>query len=647
MFHEIPTQRPSTPLLDKIDFPADLRLLAPTDLASLSQELRHFLLYTLGRTGGHLGAGLGVVELTIALHYVFDTPRDKLIWDVGHQTYPHKILTGRRERMHLLRQPQGLAPFPTREESEFDVFGVGHSSTSISAALGIALAEALQSPASSPQEAEHPPAQHNPAKHTLVVIGDGAMTAGIAFEALNHLASTGANLLILLNDNAMSISENVGGLARYFARGTSSQDVSSQDVSSQDISSQRISSQQEDPSKALIPGSIFRDLGYDYSGPIDGHDLEVLLDTLGQLKKQSGPRLLHLLTTKGKGFAAAESAPVASHSLGTKLLTKVEKAPPGKPAPTYSSLFGSWACRQAEADPRLVMITPAMKEGSGLVEFAERFPTRFHDVAIAEQHAVTLAAGLAAGAAKPVVAIYSTFLQRAYDQLLHDVALQNLDLLFAVDRASLLEDGPTHSGVFDLSFARALPHLLLMAPADAREMQLMLDLGYAYEGPALVRYPRGSAAEPWPASGADASSLNKMSLDKLSLGKSRQLRPGKRVAILSFGALGATALQVAQKNNYTLVDMRFVKPLDAERVADLCLHHVLLVTLEENVIMGGAGSGVNELVAQRGLMVGLLNLGIPDRFILQDKPEKMLAACGLDEAGIESAIHARLRAMKK
>ena len=624
MFHEIPTQRPSTPLLDKIDFPSDLRRLAPTDLAVLSQELRHFLLYTLGRTGGHLGAGLGVVELTIALHYVFDTPRDKIIWDVGHQTYPHKILTGRRERMHLLRQPQGLAPFPTREESEFDVFGVGHSSTSISAALGIALAEEIQSQTRSPQEAGA-----NPARHTLVVIGDGAMTAGMAFEALNHLASTGTNLLILLNDNAMAISENVGGLASYFARG-----ISSHDMASQGRASQNRASQKDDPSQALPPGSLFRDLGYDYAGPIDGHDLDALLDTLGQLKKQSGPRLLHLLTTKGKGFAAAESAPVASHSLGSNLLTKVEKAPPGKATPTYSSLFGNWACRQAEADPRLVVITPAMKEGSGLVEFAERFPARFHDVAIAEQHAVTLAAGLAAGAAKPVVAIYSTFLQRAYDQLLHDVALQNLDLLFAVDRASLLEDGPTHSGVFDLSFARALPHLVIMAPADAREVQLMLDLGYAYEGPALVRYPRGSAAEP-------------MSLDGLSLGKSRQLRQGERVAILSFGALGATAWQVAQKNNYTLVDMRFVKPLDAERVAALCLHHELLVTLEENVIMGGAGSGVNELVAQRGLMVRLLNLGIPDRFILQDKPEKMLAASGLDEAGIEGAINARLRVMQQ
>ncbi len=630
MFYEIPTERPSTPLLDQILFPSDLRRLAPDDLGRLSQELRHFLLYTVGRTGGHLGAGLGVVELTIALHYVFETPRDKIIWDVGHQTYPHKILTGRRERMHLLRQPQGLAPFPTREESEFDVFGVGHSSTSISAALGIALAQEIQSQ-------KTPTGAPETNRHTLVVIGDGAMTAGMAFEALNHLAATRANLLILLNDNAMAISENVGGLASYFAKNLSTHRIATEKMSSQ-LSSQTSSDTRDSKSNTLVPGNIFRDLGYDYSGPIDGHDMDALLETLQHLKEQSGPRLLHLLTTKGKGFAGAENAPVSSHSLSSDLLTKVEKPPPGKATPTYSNLFGSWACKRAEADARLVVITPAMKEGSGLAQFACRFPARFHDVAIAEQHAVTLAAGLATGAAKPVVAIYSTFLQRAYDQLIHDVALQNLDLLFAVDRASLLEDGPTHSGIFDLSFVRALPNLVIMAPADAAEMLNMLDLGYDHEGPALVRYPRGRAADLLETKGSDEPFL---------FGKSRWLKQGKRVAILSFGALRDTAWQVAQKNDYTLVDMRFVKPLDVERVAELCLSHELLVTLEENVIMGGAGSGVNELVAELGLMVGLLNLGIPDRFILQDKPQKMLASCALDEAGIENSIHKRLSGMEQ
>ena len=576
VFEEIPTSRPDTPLLNKIQCPADIRSLDPEQLPELAHELRHFLLYTVGQTGGHFGAGLGVVELTIALHRVFDTPREQLFWDVGHQTYPHKILTGRRDQMSLLRRPGGPAPFPSREESEFDVFGTGHSSTSISAALGLQLAKPVED-----------------TSQAVVVIGDGAMTAGMAFEALNHVSACGADLLIVLNDNAMSISENVGGLADYFAREVS------------------------------VPGSIFEDLGIRYSGPVDGHDITSLIDTLSTLKTQRGPRLLHVHTRKGKGYGPAEASPVNSHSL-----TKLERQIQNKP-PSYSTLFGKWAIERARTDSRLFAITPAMKEGSGLAEFAEAYPERFHDVAIAEQHAVTFAAGLAAGGAKPVVAIYSTFLQRAYDQVIHDVAIQNLDVLFAVDRASLLEDGPTHSGVFDLSFMRAIPNLIIMAPATDWAMNAMLDFGYAHEGPAIVRYPRGSA-EP------DSQEA------PVELGRGTILREGERVAILSFGALRRVGLTVAEEAGYTLVDMRFIKPLDESLIRELASSHNLLVTLEENALAGGAGSAVGEFLNREEIATGLLSVGIPDRFIDPNTPAEMRVDSGLTAEEIAAAIKKKL-----
>lgn len=578
VFEVIPTSRPNTPLLDQIEHPADIRTLVPDQLSQLAHELRHFLLYTVGQTGGHFGAGLGVVELTIALHRVFDTPEDQLIWDVGHQTYPHKILTGRREHMAKLRRPHGPAPFPSRDESEFDVFGTGHSSTSISAALGIQLAKA-----------------EGDKSQTVVVIGDGAMTAGMAFEALNHVSACGANLLIVLNDNAMSISENVGGLADYFAREVS------------------------------VPGSIFEDLGIRYSGPVDGHNIDELLETLATLKTQSGPRLLHVQTRKGKGYRPAEASPIDSHSL-----TKLEKQNSRNAPPTYSAIFGNWITTRAQSDTRLFAITPAMREGSGLASFAEQFPHRFHDVAIAEQHAVTFAAGLAAGGAKPVVAIYSTFLQRAYDQLIHDVAIQHLDVLFAVDRASLLEDGPTHSGVFDLSFVRAIPNMVIMAPATDWSMTAMLNFGYEHEGPAMVRYPRGSI----PAGDEEAP---------IEFGKGVLLRHGQRVAVLSFGATRAIASQVAADNDYTQVDMRFVKPLDEDLIRQLADTHELLVTVEENSIAGGAGSAINEFLSLSGINIATQIVGVPDRFIEPDEPSKMRSDAGLAQQDLDDAIRRRLK----
>ncbi len=453
MYKSIPNERPATPLLDSINLPADLRQLDLTQLDALAEQLRHYLLYSVGQTGGHFGAGLGVIELTIALHYCLNTPEDRLIWDVGHQTYPHKILTGRREAMLSIRTPEGPAPFPSLAESPYDAFGTGHSSTSISAALGYALADKLQ----------------NRQSRTTVVIGDGAMTAGMAFEALNHVAACQADMLIVLNDNAMSISENVGGLANYFARNISAGDAEAKPPEG----------------AAAVPGSIFRDLGLDYSGPVDGHDLPALISAIRSLTGK-GPKILHVLTKKGKGYAPAEAAPVDNHAL-----TKLEKQGQNKQT-SCANLFGRWLATRAETEASLVAITPAMKEGSDLTAFASAFPDRFHDVAIAEQHAVTLAAGLAAGGAKPVVAIYSTFLQRAYDQLIHDVAIQDLDVLFAVDRASLLEDGPTHSGVFDLSFTRAIPNLVVMAPADSVDLEAMLDFGFDYRGPAPRQHSKQS-----------------------------------------------------------------------------------------------------------------------------------------------------------
>lgn len=591
-FDVIPTERPPTPLLDTISLPQDLRALQPQQLQQLAEELRHFLLFTVGQTGGHFGAGLGVIELTIALHYVFNTPEDELIWDVGHQTYPHKILTGRREAMASLRQAGGIAPFPSRDESVFDVFGTGHSSTSISAALGLQLANEINARQS----------------QTVVVIGDGAMTAGMAFEALNHVAACQADLLVILNDNAMSISENVGGLANYFARNISAHHMT------------------EAATDDTVPGSIFRDLGFQYSGPVDGHDLDALRTALETLRADRGPRLLHVLTRKGKGYAPAEASPVDSHSL-TKLETSTDSR---SNLPAYADIFGDWICETAARDRRLVAITPAMKDGSGLSRFAEQFPDRFHDVAIAEQHAVTLAAGLAAGGAKPVVAIYSTFLQRAYDQLIHDVAIQDLDVLFAIDRAGLLQDGPTHSGVFDLAFCRVVPNLTIMVPASADSCREMLALGYDHRGPCMVRYPRGDAA---PYSEDEAPVL---------YGKSSLVRQGSRVALLCFGTLLKNALTVAERHDFTLIDMRFVKPMDLQALKDAAAGHDLLVTIEENSLAGGAGSAVNEALNNLDMDQPVLNLGVPDRFMAHDTPTAMQQAAGLSADEIEAAVLRRI-----
>lgn len=620
VFEQIPLTRPETPLLDQVRWPAEVRNLGEDQLEQLADELRHYLIYTVGQTGGHFGAGLGVVELTIALHYVFDTPVDKLVWDVGHQTYPHKILTGRRERMLELRRPDGLAPFPSRSESEYDTFGVGHSSTSISAALGMAIAAAKR---------EQP-------QRTVAVIGDGAMTAGLAFEALNHAAETEPNMLVILNDNAMSISQNVGGLARYFARILSSRLYLSMREGSKKLLSRipkawELARRTEEHMKGMVvPGTLFEELGFNYIGPMDGHDIPALITTLRNIKDLKGPQFLHLVTQKGKGYLPAETSPFGTHSL-----SKIEQSKPvdtSHNTPSYSNVFGQWLCDMAAQDQKLVGITPAMKEGSDLVAFAEEYPDRYYDVAIAEQHAVALAAGLACEGAKPVVAIYSTFLQRAYDQLIHDVAIQNLDVTFAIDRAGLLEDGPTHSGVFDLSFLRCIPNLLVMAPSNENETRLMLTTGYQHSGPAAIRYPRGKGP------GVDIQS----ELTPIEIGKAHTLRQGRDVAILGFGAMVNVAADVAEKLDGTLVDMRFVKPLDETLLSEISLTHKLLVTVEENTVLGGAGSAVNEYLASAGIVIPILNLGTPDVFLDQDKPANMLEKSGLSEAGILAAIQRRL-----
>ncbi len=618
MFQTIPIERPSTPLLDSIQSPLDIRALEEKTLHQLSNELRHFLIYIVGRTGGHFGAGLGVVELTVALHYAFNTPDDQIVWDVGHQAYPHKILTGRRDQMHTLRKPDGIAPFPVREESQYDTFGVGHSSTSISAALGMAIASKMQ----------------EKKNRTIAVIGDGAMTAGLAFEALNHVTDTEADLLVILNDNAMSISHNVGGLSKYFARILSSRLYLSMREGSKKILSRiphawEFARKTEEHMKGMIvPGTLFEELGFNYMGPIDGHDLMGLIKTLNNIKDLKGPQFLHIVTKKGKGYGPAEASPVGSHSLSKieqKNLKQAQK-------PTYSNIFSDWICEMATKDEMLVGITPAMREGSDLIAFSEQFPERYFDVAIAEQHAVTLAAGLAAQGAKPVVAIYSTFLQRAYDQVIHDIAIQNLNVLFAIDRAGLLEDGPTHSGVFDLSFMRCVPNLIIMTPSNENEAKQMLYTGYLYDGPASVRYPRGSG----PGQPTEAT------MKKLPIGKSRVIKTGTKVAILAFGSMVQAAKMASEKLNASLVDMRFVKPLDIEIILEMATQHDLLVTIEENVIAGGAGSAVNEVIHNHQINVEVLNLGVPDSFIRQDKPTSMLQECLLDDEGILDAIERRL-----
>jgi 1-deoxy-D-xylulose-5-phosphate synthase len=590
-------------------------------LPQLAKELREYLLYSVGKTGGHFGAGLGVVELTIALHYAFNTPDDKLVWDVGHQGYPHKILTGRRERMLTMRQEGGLAAFNQRGESAYDTFGVGHSSTSISAALG--MARGLKAAGKNDK--------------VVAIIGDGAMSAGMAFEALNHAGELDSDLLIVLNDNNMSISKNVGGLSSYFARMWASKPYNVLRSGSKKVLSAlppawKAAHRAEEYMKGLVsPATIFEELGITYYGLIDGHDLHGLVDILRNIKDMKGPRLLHVVTRKGKGYGPAEQDPYGMHALN-KLVPKAEQQTQDR-TPTYSQVFGQWLCDMAEQDPRLMAITPAMGEGSGMREFESRFPERFFDVAIAEQHAVTFGAGMACEGLKPVVAIYSTFLQRAYDQVIHDVALQNLDMLFAIDRAGLVgEDGPTHAGSFDLSYLRCVPNLVVMAPSDENEARLMLNTGYRYQGPAAVRYPRGKAN----------ATVTDFSLESIEIGKARVLREGKRAALLVFGTLLKAARPVAEALDLTLVDMRFVKPLDEALLAQLASTHELLVTLEENVIAGGAGSAVNEMLAREGLRVALLNLGLPDAFLGHGKAADLLAECGLDSAGIEASIKRRL-----
>lgn len=629
MLEEIPATRPETPLLDQIDSPEDLKRLDLSQLDELARELRLFLLYSVGQTGGHFGAGLGVVELTIALHYVFDTPEDRLVWDVGHQAYPHKILTGRRERMLTMRQSGGLAAFPNRNESEYDTFGVGHSSTSISAVLGMLVAGRMQ----------------DKDRHNIAVIGDGAMTAGMAFEALNHAGHIDDNILVILNDNNMSISNNVGGLSSYFARMWASKPYNFIRKGSKQVLSRippvlKAAHRAEEYMKGMVsPGTLFEEIGFNYIGLIDGHDTERLVEILSNIKTLRGPKLLHIVTQKGKGYSESENDPFGMHAL-SKI---APKAKPGSkpenvsPAPTYSQVFGQWLCKMAEQDESIVGITPAMGEGSGMREFSERFPERFHDVAIAEQHAVTFAAGMACESVKPVVAIYSTFLQRAYDQLIHDVALQNLDVLFAIDRAGLVgEDGPTHAGSFDLSFLRSIPNMLVMAPSNEDETCKLLTTGYAHNGPAAVRYPRGKG----PGTAIDPA------MEAVEIGKAVLRRKGRTVAILAFGSMVQTAMEAAEQIDATVADMRFVKPLDEELIGDLATSHQLVVSIEENTVLGGAGSAINEYLLCANYSIPVLNLGLPDRFLAHGKIADMLAEVGLDANGVVQAIRKKLAACK-
>ena len=621
MFEKIPSERPSTPLLDQIDSPQDLKELEISKLSELADQLRLYLLYAVGQTGGHFGAGLGVVELTVALHYVFNTPKDRLVWDVGHQAYPHKILTGRRDEILTIRQKGGLAAFPNRHESEFDQFGVGHSSTSISAALGMMVADRLK----------------NENQYHVAVIGDGAMTAGMAFEALNHAGHIDDNILVILNDNNMSISNNVGGLSSYFARMWASKPYNFIRTGSKRVFSKippalKAIHRAEEYMKGMVsPGTLFEEIGFNYIGLIDGHNAPGLVEILQNVKTLRGPQLLHIVTQKGKGYSESEKDPFGMHAM-----SKIEaKSATSKNVNTnqhilsYSEVFGSWLCDIAEKDSLAVGITPAMGEGSGMRRFAEKFPDRFHDVAIAEQHAVTFAAGLACEGAKPIVAIYSTFLQRAYDQLIHDVALQNLNVLFAIDRAGLVgEDGPTHAGSFDISFLRCIPNLIIMTPSDENETYRALSTVYDFNGPAAVRYPRGKGIG--------------IPIDKgmrpLEVGKGLIRRDGNAIAIFAFGSMVKAALEAAEKLGATLVDMRFVKPLDEELISELASNHQLVVTVEESAVMGGAGSAVNEFLTQTSTPIQTLNLGLPDKFLEHGKPSDMLDEINLNCEGIIQAI---------
>ncbi len=610
------------PLLSTIDSPADLRKLSRSELQQLATELRDYVLHSVSRTGGHLSSNLGTVELTVALHYVFNTPHDRLVWDVGHQTYPHKILTGRRDRMAGLRQWGGISGFPRRDESEYDTFGTAHSSTSISAALGMAMAAKLK----------------GEARKAVAIIGDGAMTAGMAFEALNNAGVSHADMLVVLNDNDMSISPPVGALNRHLARLMSGKFYATAREGAKSVLKNtplyEIAKRLEEHTKGLVvPATIFEEFGFNYVGPIDGHDLDSLIPTLENLRQRSGPQFLHVVTKKGYGYKLAEADPIAYHGPGKfNPAEGLKKAAPGKP--TFTQVFGEWLCDMAEKDTRLIGITPAMREGSGMVEFEERFPGRYHDVGIAEQHAVTFAGGLACEGLKPVVAIYSTFLQRAYDQLIHDVAIQNLPVVFALDRAGIVgADGATHTGAFDIAFVRCVPNMAMLVPADENECRQALYTAFQFDGPTAVRYPRGV--------GAGVEVQHEMTAWPWGRAEVRRTSASKRVAILAFGPLLYPALEAAEQFDATVVNMRFVKPLDAEMVCEIARSHDAIVTIEEGCVQGGAGSAVAEALSAAGLPANLLILGLPDEFVEHGDPVKVQSHWGLDAAGIEQSIRAR------
>jgi len=612
-------------LLHTIQSPADIRRLSRLELKQLSSELRDFLLHSVAETGGHLSSNLGTVELTVALHHVFNTPHDRLVWDVGHQTYPHKIVTGRRERMPTLRQAGGLSGFPRRDESEYDTFGTAHSSTSISAALGMAMAAKLK----------------GEERRSVAIIGDGAMTAGMAFEALNNAGVSQANMLVVLNDNDMSISPPVGALNKYLARLMSGKFYAAAREGAKSVLKNapplfELARRFEEHAKGMVvPGTIFEEFGFTYVGPIDGHDLDSLVPTLENLRDRPGPQFLHVVTKKGYGYKLAEADPVKYHAASGKF-DPAEGFPKAKPSkPTFTNIFGQWLCDMAEKDKRLIGITPAMREGSGMVEFEKRFPERYHDVGIAEQHAVTFAAGLACEGLKPVVAIYSTFLQRAYDQLLHDVAIQNLPVVFALDRAGLVGgDGATHAGAYDIAFLRCVPNMSVLAPADERECRQLLTTAFEQDHPVAVRYPRG----------AGAGVAIDPELTSLPWGKGEVRRRGERIAILAFGTLLYPALAAGEALGATVANMRYVKPLDVALVAELARTHDAIVTVEEGCLMGGAGSAVLEALQAERIEIPVLQLGLPDVFVEHGDPAKLLAACGLDAAGIEQSILKRFGA---
>jgi 1-deoxy-D-xylulose-5-phosphate synthase len=619
IFSEIPSTLPKTPILDKVNTPEDIKVLTSPELKSLADDVRANMLYSVGQSGGHLGGGLGVVELTVVLHYLYNTPDDKIIWDVGHQAYPHKILTGRKDTLSSIRQKNGLAPFPNREESPYDAFGVGHSSTSISAALGMAIANS------------------NTDKKVVAVIGDGAMTAGMAFEGLAHTGHIKPNILIILNDNDMSISENVGGLNNYFSRIWASKVYKGIRKSGKSFlenlpQAHHIARKVETQMKAMVaPGSIFEELGLNYIGPIDGHDINELTKVISNLKDFEGPQFLHVITKKGAGLDPAEADRIGFHAIGKiKPLDSTNK----KLGPKYQDVFGQWIVDMAKENNDLIAITPAMREGSGLVNFSKEFPDRFFDVAIAEQHAVTLAAGLACEEKKPVVAIYSTFLQRAYDQLIHDVALQNLDVLFAIDRAGLVgEDGPTHSGNYDLAYLRCIPNMLIAVPADENETRKLLTTAFHYKGPAAVRYPRGGGI----------NTPIELELNAVEIGKGRLINEGQSdILIMNFGALIETAHEVAQKLDATLLDMRFVKPLDRELMTEHCSGKNTIITIEDGAMSGGAGSAVSEWAHENKLQQQIIICGIPDEFVNHASREEMLEMTGLDAKGILAKVEGYL-----